>query len=262
MTTQAAPPPQVRKGKDWLDSWNPEDPQTWDSGRAWKTLWITTFNLTLAFIAWFLASALAPKLKNLGFDISDAQLYWLVAMPGLAGGTLRLIWTFLPPISWGPGSWSRSLPPCCCCRWSGGDWRCRTPRRLTASCSYSACCPASVAAPSPDSCPAPRILPKGQAGDGPGTAGRYRQLRCVDRPVRDPGHHRPGYLGNAQLYNDATNSPPVVDKAVHYQNAAYIWIPFVIVGVILAWTLLRSVPVQTKGVKEQMDISRRSTPGS
>ena len=97
MSTQTDPPVTAR-GKDWLTEWNPEDQANWDSQRAWKTLWITTFTLTLAFISWFLASALAPKLKNLGFDISAGQLYWLIAMPGLAGGTLRLIWTFLPPI--------------------------------------------------------------------------------------------------------------------------------------------------------------------
>ena len=39
-----------------------------------------------------------PELNNIGFDLSKSQLYWLVAMPGLAGGTLRLVWMFLPPI--------------------------------------------------------------------------------------------------------------------------------------------------------------------
>jgi NNP family nitrate/nitrite transporter-like MFS transporter len=62
------------RGGDWLESWNPEDAAQWDSARSWKTLWIITFNLTLAFISWFLASALAPKLKTLGFDISTGQL--------------------------------------------------------------------------------------------------------------------------------------------------------------------------------------------
>jgi NNP family nitrate/nitrite transporter-like MFS transporter len=65
---------------------------------AWKTLWITTFNLTLAFATWFLVSALAPQLSYLGFQLSKGQLYWLAAMPGLAGGFLRLVWMFLPPI--------------------------------------------------------------------------------------------------------------------------------------------------------------------
>ncbi len=94
MTTPATP---VRSGKDWLPEWDPEA-TNWDSGRAWKTLSVTTFALTLGFITWFLASAIAPKLNSVGFDLSEAQLYWLIAMPGLAGGSLRLVWTFLPPI--------------------------------------------------------------------------------------------------------------------------------------------------------------------
>ena len=82
MATPTAPEAPVRRGADWLESWTPEDPENWDSGRAWKTLWVTTFNLTLAFATWFLVSALAPKLNNIGYDLSKSQLYWLVAIPG------------------------------------------------------------------------------------------------------------------------------------------------------------------------------------
>ncbi|WIM72592.1 MFS transporter [Corynebacterium suedekumii] len=37
-------------------------------------------------------------LNQIGFDLSTAQLYWLTSLPGLAGGLLRLIFMFLPPI--------------------------------------------------------------------------------------------------------------------------------------------------------------------
>ena len=47
---------------------------------------------------WFLVSAIAPKLNEIGFDLTKAQLYWLTSMPGLSCGFLRLIYTFLPPI--------------------------------------------------------------------------------------------------------------------------------------------------------------------
>ena len=79
---------QTRKGSEWLTDWDPEDEQKWNSSLAWRTLTITTFALTLAFSTWFLASAIAPSLTNLGFDLNKTQLYWLVAMPGLAGGAL------------------------------------------------------------------------------------------------------------------------------------------------------------------------------
>ncbi|MSS85115.1 NarK/NasA family nitrate transporter [Actinomycetaceae bacterium WB03_NA08] len=81
-----------------LQNWNPENPETWDSKIAWRTLWISTFSLTIGFCVWYLVSAVAPKLNEVGFDLSTGQLYWLVAIPGLSGGLLRLIYMFLPPL--------------------------------------------------------------------------------------------------------------------------------------------------------------------
>lgn len=81
-----------------LQGWNPEHEETWDKGIAWRTLWVTTFSLTMAFCTWFLVSAIAPRLTMIGFDLTKSQLYWLAATPGLAGGMLRLGYMFLPPI--------------------------------------------------------------------------------------------------------------------------------------------------------------------
>lgn len=80
-----------------LSTWDPEDESRWDRRFAWRTLWITTYNLTLAFCAWYLVSAVAPRLNDVGFDLTTAQLYWLTAVPGLAGGLFRMVYMFLPP---------------------------------------------------------------------------------------------------------------------------------------------------------------------
>jgi NNP family nitrate/nitrite transporter-like MFS transporter len=87
--------------RTWLSQWNPEDANFWESrGKklAWRTLLITTANLTLAFIVWFVVSALVVRLPGVGFNLSSAELFWLAAMPGLAGGTLRIVHTFLVPL--------------------------------------------------------------------------------------------------------------------------------------------------------------------
>ena len=42
MTTKTAP----TRG-EWLESWDPENEETWDKRLAWTTLSITTFTLTL-----------------------------------------------------------------------------------------------------------------------------------------------------------------------------------------------------------------------
>jgi len=96
-----------RTGGEWLDTWTPEDVEFWNragSRIAWRTLILTTMTLVLSFSTWFLISALAVSLTGIGVKFSedpkenDRLIYWLVAMPGLAGGTLRILHTFLIPI--------------------------------------------------------------------------------------------------------------------------------------------------------------------
>lgn len=81
-----------------LSNWDPENESTWDSKLAWKTLSITTYSLVLGFATWYLVSAIAPRLNDIGFELTPGQLYWLAAMPGLAGGVSRFLILFLPPM--------------------------------------------------------------------------------------------------------------------------------------------------------------------
>lgn len=89
--------PKAQTDGEWLQDWDPEDPEKWDKSLAWHTLIITTFTLTMAFVVWFLPSAIIPKLRPLGYDFTPSQLYWMAAMPGLSGGALRILWMILPP---------------------------------------------------------------------------------------------------------------------------------------------------------------------
>lgn len=85
----------------WLATWEPENPEFWSrTGKsvAYRTLILTTLTLILSFSTWFVMSAVAVRLPKIGFQFSTMQLFWLAAMPGLAGGMLRLIHSFLIPI--------------------------------------------------------------------------------------------------------------------------------------------------------------------
>jgi NNP family nitrate/nitrite transporter-like MFS transporter len=85
----------------WLAKWEPENETFWretGSRIAWRTLTLTTTSLVLSFATWFVISVLVVRLPTIGFRFDTMQLFWLAAMPGLAGGTLRIVHTFLIPI--------------------------------------------------------------------------------------------------------------------------------------------------------------------
>jgi len=81
-----------------LAKWAPEDKDFWareGSKVANRTLWITTGALTLSFATWFMWSAIVVRLPAIGFKLSTGQLFWLTALPGLFGATLRIPYSFV-----------------------------------------------------------------------------------------------------------------------------------------------------------------------
>lgn len=251
MATPTAPQAPVRRGADWLETWTPEDPVNWDSGRAWKTLWVTTFSLTLAFITWFLVSALAPVLNNIGFDLSTSQLYWLTAMPGLAGGSLRLVWMFLPPVI---GTrklvWMSTLlflfP---LVGWGIAVQNPDTPYVTLLLLAIMAGIGGGVFSgfmPSTS-----YFFPKSKQGTALGVQAGIGNFGVSIVQFVTPWVVGFSLIGAAQVF---TNADTGATKEVWYQNAAWVWVPFVLVATVLAWSLLRSVPVQARGLRQQTDI--------
>lgn len=84
-----------------LTDWRPEDPDFWSStGKriARRNLWISVPNLLLAFAVWMVWSMVVAKLKLVGFKFTTEQLFWLTALPALSGATLRIFYSFMVPI--------------------------------------------------------------------------------------------------------------------------------------------------------------------
>ena len=91
----------MSNNSEWLVKYDPTNEDFWKekgSAIAWKTLLITTLALVMSFATWFLYSVVTIKLPQIGFKFTDDQLFWLAAMPGLSGGLLRVVNTFLIPI--------------------------------------------------------------------------------------------------------------------------------------------------------------------
>ena len=84
-----------------LTDWRPEDAAFWESTGhriARRNLIISIPALTLAFSVWMVWSVVVAKLPLVGFRYTTDQLFWLAALPGLSGATLRIFYSFLVPI--------------------------------------------------------------------------------------------------------------------------------------------------------------------
>ena len=82
-----------------IKDWRPEDPTFWNgTGRAIarRNLWISVPCLLLSFAVWMVWSVVVAKLPAVGFSFTNEQLFWLAALPGLSGATLRVFYAFMP----------------------------------------------------------------------------------------------------------------------------------------------------------------------
>lgn len=84
-----------------LEDWRPDDIDFWEKkGKAIATrnLWISIPSLLLAFSVWMVWSVVVAKLPSIGFNYATDELFWLAALPGLSGATLRIFYSFMVPI--------------------------------------------------------------------------------------------------------------------------------------------------------------------
>jgi NNP family nitrate/nitrite transporter-like MFS transporter len=87
-----------------ISDWRPEDNQFWEStGKriAYRNLWISVPALLCGFAIWGMWGIITVQMLNLGFPFSQAELFSLTAIAGLAGATMRIPASFLIRLSGG-----------------------------------------------------------------------------------------------------------------------------------------------------------------
>jgi len=257
MSTTLAPQaaPGAPQRGTWLTRWQPEDPAFWEAegkARAWRTLVITTASLTMAFIVWFVVSALVVRLPQIGFRLTTGQLFWLAAMPGLAGGTLRLIHTFLTPLY--------------------------GTRHVVAWSTASLLIPAvgwAIAVQDPATPYWVLMVLAFLAGLGGGNFSSFMPSTSLFFPKRLQGTAlaiqagignfgvsvvqfvTPWIIGLA-LFGSLAGGPQTLtlrgaQTGVFLQNATLVYVPLIALFALLSWTMLKSVPIKAN-IREQLDI--------
>jgi NNP family nitrate/nitrite transporter-like MFS transporter len=234
-----------------IATWQPNEPEFWESTAkpiAWKTLWITTFCLLLSFATWFMVSAIVVKLTGIGFKFDKGQLFWLNAMPGLAAGTLRIIHTFLVPVF--------------------------GTRKVIAISTLLLAIPAvgwGMAVSNPGTSYGTFMLLAFLAGLGGGNFSSFMPSTSLFFPKKLQGTALgiqagignfgvsvaqfliPVVIGISMVGASQTFTDKKGPSQIFLQNAAFIWLPFILIGAVAAWFGLRRVPVQAN-FREQLDI--------
>ncbi len=235
----------------WLSKWEPENPEFWKekgSKIAWRTLFITTIGLTFSFATWFMMSAIVVRIPQIGFKFDTMQLFWLAAMPGLAGGTLRIINMFLIPI-----------------------YGTRHVITYTTILKLIPCIGIGLAVMNPNTPFWVFMILAFTAGFGGGDFSSYMPSTRFFFPKKMQGTAlgvqagignfgvslvqfiTPWIIGIAAFGASQTLTIGDTTKSVWLQNAAFWYAPFLIIGGMIAWNFLRSVPIKAS-FKEQLDI--------
>lgn len=239
-----------------LTDWRPEDAQFWnETGKAVATrnLWISIPNLLLAFSVWMVWSVVVAKLPAIGFSYSTDELFWLAALPGLSGATLRIFYSFMVPIVGG--------------------------RRWTALSTASLLLPAlgiGFAVQDPET---PYIVFLGLAlmcGFGGGNFASSMANIAYFYPKSTKGNALAlnAGLGNLGVSVMQFVVPMVITGAVFstlggepqtladgsrlwVQNAGFVWVPFIMASAIAAWFGMNDIADAKASFAEQSIIFRR-----
>ena len=81
-----------------IADWRPEDEAFWEStGKriAYRNLWISIPALLCGFAVWGMWGIITVQMLNLGYPFSQAELFTLTAIAGIAGATMRIPASFL-----------------------------------------------------------------------------------------------------------------------------------------------------------------------
>lgn len=239
-----------------LTDWRPEDTEFWGSiGKsiATRNLWISIFCLLLAFCVWMVWSVVVAKLPQVGFDYTSNQLFWLAALPGLSGATLRIFYSFMVPIVGG--------------------------RRFTALSTASLALPAlwiGFAVQNPDTPYLVMLIVALLCGFGGGNFASSMANISFFYPKREKGNALAlnaglGNLGvsvmqfvvplviTAGVFGALGGEPQMLgdSQRLWLQNAGFIWVPLILLGAAAAWFGMNDIASARSSFKDQSVIFKR-----
>jgi len=242
-----------------IATWEPEVANFWKTtGKATATrnLWISIPALLLAFAVWMVWSVVVVNLPNIGFKYSTNQLFWLTALPGLSGATLRIFYSFMVPIfggrKWTTISTASLLIPAVGIGFAVQDVNTGYPTMLMLAllCGFGGGNFASSMAN------ISFFYPKAQKGQALGMNAGLGNLGVSVVQFVVP------LVITAGLFGALGGEPQQwvkgeASKAMWLQNAGFIWVPFILVATLAAWFGMNDIASAKASFAEQAVIFKR-----
>ncbi|TDP30732.1 NNP family nitrate/nitrite transporter-like MFS transporter [Idiomarina aquatica] len=243
-----------------LDDWRPEDKTFWEEkGKriASRNLWISIPNLFLAFAVWTIWSILVVKMPALGFPYSQNELFWLAALPALSGATLRIFYSFMVPIfggrRWTAISTASLLLPCIWIGFAVQDTD--TPYMIMLI--LALLCGFGGGNFSSSMSNISFFYPQKEKGGALGMNAGLGNLGVSGMQLLAP------LVIAASVFGGIEGDPLVIQEGANagqeiwLQNAAFLWVPLIIIGSIAAWFGMNDISSAKASFSDQAVIFKR-----
>ena len=242
-----------------LTVWDPEDKEFWErEGKAIaaRNLWISIPALFLAFAVWMVWSVVVINLPTIGFQFDANRLFWLAALPGLAGATLRIFYSFMVPI-FGGRKWTTLSTASLLIPAIGMGFAVRSPGTsystfliLALLCGFGGGNFASSMSN------ISFFFPQARKGTALGLNAGLGNLGVSAMQFLVPLAITAGVFG---AFGGEPQMSVVkgVTRPMWLQNAGFIWVPFIVASTLAAWFGMNDVASARASFREQAIIFRR-----
>jgi len=247
--------PQSQPQGKTLTNWQPEDHSFWQNeGRAIanRNLWISIPALLLAFVIWQVWSITVPQLKAVGFTFTQSQMFWLVGLAGLSGGTLRIFYSFMVPI-FGGRLWTTLVTASLLIPAVGIGYAVQnpsTPYVVFAVLALLAGLGGGNFASSMSNISF--FFPRSQKGNALALNAGFGNLGVSVVQLVGPQVIKVGLLGSV-----AGAALVAGEKSIWLQNASFIWVPFIVVCALAAWFGMNDIASAKTSFADQAVIFKR-----
>ena len=242
-----------------LKEWHPEDHRFWQNeGKAIasRNLWISIPSLFLSFAVWMVWSVVVVNLQTIGFGFDANKLFWLAALPGLSGATLRIFYAFVVPV-FGGRTWTAISTASLLVPAIGIGLAVRDPHTSYATMLILALlCGLGGGNFASSMSNISFFFPKAQKGTALGLNAGLGNLGVSAMQFLVPLVITTGMFG-ALCGDPQLCVVKGVSRSIWMQNAGFIWVPFILVSTLAAWFGMHDIASAKASFSEQSVIFRR-----